>query len=66
VAFDAGPGNTVDEMVGAAGPGYSSYDDSALGSPAFRVLRSTVGNWIGEITRRQNHLADQQISHFYR
>lgn len=64
VAFDAAPIVTVDDMAG--GSHFAGYDDSALSSPAFRVLRATVSSWVRDVSLHNNKFADQQMIHFYR
>lgn len=64
MAFDAAPIVTVDDMAG--GSHFAGYDDSALSSPAFRVLRATVSTWVRDVSLHNNKFADQQMIHFYR
>jgi len=66
VAFDAAPQANLQDMMGGSGSGLSSYDETALVGPAFRVLRSMVGNWLKDVSQYQNVYADYQIIHFYR
>lgn len=51
---------------GAATTGLTSYDDSALCSGAFRILRSMVNGWLRDVSQFQNVFADIQIIHLYR
>ena len=44
----------------------ASYDETALVSSAFRVLRSMVNAWLREVSQYRNIFADYQIIHFYR
>ncbi|KAG1689536.1 DNA polymerase epsilon catalytic subunit A [Nymphon striatum] len=70
VAFDAAPQASLQEMIesgsGAATTGLTSYDDSALCSGAFRILRSMVNGWLRDVSQFKNVLADIQIMHLYR
>lgn len=43
-----------------------SYDDTALCSAAFRVMRSMINGWLREVTMNRNVFSDFQIVHFYR
>lgn len=43
-----------------------SYDDTALCSAAFRVMRSMINGWLREVTINRNVFSDFQIVHFYR
>ncbi|KZC07383.1 PREDICTED: DNA polymerase epsilon catalytic subunit A [Dufourea novaeangliae] len=43
-----------------------SYDETALCSPAFRILRSMVNAWLLDVSVYKNVFADYQIIHFYR
>ncbi|CAL7943087.1 unnamed protein product [Xylocopa violacea] len=53
---------TGDSTTGTA----SSYDETALCSPAFRALRSMVNAWLLDISVYKNVFADYQVIHFYR
>jgi DNA polymerase epsilon subunit 1 len=67
VAFDTMPQASLEEMMGnAPTPSLSSYDESALCSQAFRVLRSMVGSWLRDVSVHRNVMADYQLIHFYR
>lgn len=46
--------------------GIPSYDETALCSAAFKVLRSMVNAWLRDVTIYKNMFADYQIIHFYR
>lgn len=43
-----------------------SYDETALCSAAFRIMRSLVNSWLREVAIHRNVFADFQIVHFYR
>lgn len=43
-----------------------SYDETALCSAAFRVMRSMVNGWLREVSLHRNIFSDFQIVHFYR
>lgn len=66
VAFDAAPQVSVDEMITGQGSALSSYDETALCSAAFRVVRAMVNSWLRDVSIRRNVYADYQIVHFYR
>ena len=67
VAFDTLPQATMEEMVeGTGGVTLPSYDESALCSGAFRILRQMVNSWLRDVTMYKNVYADFQIIHFYR
>uniref|UniRef100_A0AC11CBA7 DNA polymerase epsilon, catalytic subunit n=1 Tax=Ovis aries TaxID=9940 RepID=A0AC11CBA7_SHEEP len=44
----------------------ASYDETALCSNTFRILKSMVVGWVKEITQYRNVYADNQVMHFYR
>lgn len=46
--------------------GIPSYDETALCSAAFKVLRNMVNAWLRDVTVYKNMFADYQIIHFYR
>lgn len=43
-----------------------TYDEIALCSAAFRVLRSMVNVWFRDVVLHKNAYADFQMVHFYR
>lgn len=67
ITFDVMPQASLDEMIGtnttAALP---SYDETALCSNAFRVMRQMVNTWLKEVSVHRNMYSDYQIVHFYR
>uniref|UniRef100_A0A336MSN0 DNA polymerase epsilon catalytic subunit n=1 Tax=Culicoides sonorensis TaxID=179676 RepID=A0A336MSN0_CULSO len=67
ITFDVIPQASLDEMIGtnttAALP---SYDETALCSNAFRVMRQMVNTWLKEVSIHRNIYSDYQIVHFYR
>ncbi|XP_071842243.1 DNA polymerase epsilon catalytic subunit A-like isoform X1 [Apostichopus japonicus] len=69
IAFDAIPQSSLEEMVtgqpGAAAS-LASYDETALCSVAFRIMKTMVHYWLKDVTDYSNVLADYQIIHFYR
>lgn len=65
VSFDILPQTSIDDII-SGGSSLSSYDETALVSAAFRVLKSMVHGWIRDVTAYKNILADSQIVHFYR
>ncbi|XP_075389510.1 DNA polymerase epsilon catalytic subunit A isoform X1 [Tenrec ecaudatus] len=68
ISFDAIPQASLEDMImgnqGACMP--ASYDETALCSSTFRVLKSMVVGWVKEITQYHNVYADNQVMHFYR
>lgn len=65
-AFDAAPQASVDEMISGHGPLLSRYDETALCSPAFKVIRAMVNSWLRDLSVERNMYADHQVVHFYR
>lgn len=67
VAFDNMPQASLEEMMGNnPGPSLASYDETALCSGAFRVLKSMVISWVRDVTLHRNVYADYQLIHLYR
>lgn len=66
VSFDAMPQASLEEMVEGTGTVLPSYDETALCSAAFKILRSMVNVWLRDVSIHQNAYADFQIIHFYR
>ncbi|XP_059098833.1 DNA polymerase epsilon catalytic subunit A-like [Tigriopus californicus] len=66
VAFDTMPQASLEEMLGGQVSTLASYDETALVSAAFRVLRAMVNAWLREVSQFRNIFADYQIIHFYR
>jgi len=67
VAFDNMPQASLEEMMGnTPGPTLANYDETALCSAAFRVLRSMVAYWLKDVSVNANVMADYQLVHFYR
>ncbi|CAB4064926.1 POLE [Lepeophtheirus salmonis] len=66
IAFDTMPQASLEEMLGGTASNLCSYDETALVSGAFRVLRTMVHVWLKEVTQYRNVFADYQIIHFYR
>ncbi|XP_075753979.1 DNA polymerase epsilon catalytic subunit A isoform X1 [Pelodiscus sinensis] len=68
VSFDVLPQASLEDMVtGNQAAGLpASYDETALCSNAFRILKSMVVGWVKEITQYHNVYADHQVIHFYR
>ena len=66
VAFDAAPHASLEEMLGGQVSTLVSYDETALVSSAFRILRTMVSAWLREVSQYRNVFADYQIIHFYR
>lgn len=66
VAFDAMPQASLEDMISGQTSTLPSYDETALCSAAFKVLRSMVNAWLRDVTMYKNEFADLQIVHFYR
>ncbi|KAI1232850.1 hypothetical protein IHE44_0006030 [Lamprotornis superbus] len=64
ISFDASLEDMVTGNQAANIP--ASYDETALCSNAFRILKSMVVSWVKEITQYHNVYADNQVIHFYR
>ncbi|XP_060084893.1 DNA polymerase epsilon catalytic subunit A-like, partial [Ylistrum balloti] len=68
VSFDTMPQSSLEDMVQGQGAAtyLASYDDTALCSTTFRILKSMVQGWVRDVTMYGNVFADNQIIHFYR
>lgn len=67
VAFDNLPQASLEEMMGnRPSPALANYDETALCSGAFRVLRTMVTNWLKDVSLNGNIMADYQLIHMYR
>ncbi|KAL4229089.1 hypothetical protein ACF0H5_012128 [Mactra antiquata] len=68
VSFDTIQQSSIEEMVSGQGAAtmMTSYDETAMCSPAFRILKSMVQSWVRDVTVHSNVFADNQIIHFYR
>ena len=68
VSFDTMPQSSLEEMVQGQGAAtmMTSYDETALCSATFRILKSMVQGWVRDVTAYSNVFADNQIIHFYR
>ena len=53
-------------MEGTSSATLTVYDEAALCSSAFKILRGMVHTWMNEATNYQNFYADLQLQHFYR
>ncbi len=53
-------------MEGTGAASLTVYDEAALCSSAFKVLRGLVHTWLNEVSTHHNHYADLQLQHFYR
>lgn len=69
VSFDSLPQASLEELV-QGGPsatsGLTTYDEAALCSSAFRILKGMVHSWLHEVSTYGNLYADAQLMHFYR
>ncbi|XP_062890220.1 DNA polymerase epsilon catalytic subunit A isoform X2 [Mobula hypostoma] len=68
VSFDVIQQASLEDMMAGnqAANALASYDETALCSHTFRILKSMVVGWVKEITHYQNMYADNQVMHFYR
>ncbi|XP_033149828.1 DNA polymerase epsilon catalytic subunit A [Drosophila busckii] len=67
ITFDVMPQASLEEMIGTVPAAtLPSYDETALCSAAFRVMRSMVNGWLREVSLNRNIFSDFQIVHFYR
>ncbi|XP_005182541.1 DNA polymerase epsilon catalytic subunit 1 [Musca domestica] len=67
ITFDVIPQASLEEMIGTVPAAtLPSYDETALCSAAFRVMRSMVNGWLREVSINRNIFSDFQIVHFYR
>ncbi|XP_048254478.1 DNA polymerase epsilon catalytic subunit A-like isoform X1 [Haliotis rufescens] len=68
VSFDTMPQTSLEDMMQGQGAAtmLASYDETALCSSTFRILKSMVHSWVREVTAYGNVFADNQIIHFYR
>uniref|UniRef100_A0A8C5NU58 DNA polymerase epsilon catalytic subunit n=1 Tax=Jaculus jaculus TaxID=51337 RepID=A0A8C5NU58_JACJA len=68
ISFDVIQQASLEDMVtgNQASNAPASYDETALCSSTFRILKSMVVGWVKEITQYHNIYADNQVMHFYR
>ncbi|XP_048370765.1 DNA polymerase epsilon catalytic subunit A [Sphaerodactylus townsendi] len=67
ISFDVVQQASLEDMVtGNQASTPASYDETALCSHTFRILKSMVVGWVKEITQYHNVYADNQVIHFYR
>lgn len=67
ISFDVLQQASLEDMVtGNQSTAVASYDETALCSNTFRILKSMVVGWVKEITQYHNVYADNQVMHFYR
>ncbi|XP_063171878.1 DNA polymerase epsilon catalytic subunit A [Candoia aspera] len=68
ISFDVIQQASLEDMVmgNQAASVPASYDETALCSNTFRILKSLVVGWVKEITQYHNVYADHQVIHFYR
>lgn len=68
VAFHAAAQVSLQEMVTGSSTTATipSYDETALCSASFKVLRSMVSSWLKDVTLHKNVYADCQLMDFYR
>ncbi|XP_005403009.1 PREDICTED: DNA polymerase epsilon catalytic subunit A isoform X4 [Chinchilla lanigera] len=67
ISFDVIQQASLEDMVtGNQASAPASYDEVALCSSTFRILKSMVVGWVKEIMQYHNVYADNQVMHFYR
>lgn len=68
ITFDVITQASLEEMIGKVSTNtvLPSYDETALCSAAFRVMRTMVNGWLREVSINRNIFSDFQIVHFYR
>ncbi|XP_073410903.1 DNA polymerase epsilon catalytic subunit A [Dendrobates tinctorius] len=67
ISFDVLQQASLEDMVtGNQANAVASYDETALCSNTYRILKSMVVGWVKEITQYHNVYADNQVMHFYR
>ncbi|XP_059531846.1 DNA polymerase epsilon catalytic subunit A isoform X2 [Myotis daubentonii] len=68
ISFDVIQQASLEDMItgNQAASLPASYDETALCSSTFRILKSMVVGWVREITQYRNVYADNQVMHFYR
>ncbi|XP_041095859.1 DNA polymerase epsilon catalytic subunit A [Polyodon spathula] len=68
VSFDVIQQASLEDMMSGnqGASSLASYDETALCSNTFRILKSMVVGWVKEITQFHNVYADNQVIHFYR
>ncbi|XP_066545416.1 DNA polymerase epsilon catalytic subunit A [Amia ocellicauda] len=68
VSFDVIQQASLEDMMSGnqGASAHASYDETALCSSTFRILKSMVVGWVKEITQYHNVYADNQVMHFYR
>ncbi|ESO90687.1 hypothetical protein LOTGIDRAFT_217825 [Lottia gigantea] len=68
ISFDTMPQSSLEDMVQGQGAAtmLTSYDETALCSTTFRILKTMVHGWVRDVTTYSNVFADNQIIHFYR
>ncbi|XP_028851833.1 DNA polymerase epsilon catalytic subunit A isoform X2 [Denticeps clupeoides] len=68
ISFDVIQQTSLEDMMSGnqAANAVASYDETALCSNTFRIMKSMVVGWVREITQYHNVYADNQVMHFYR
>ncbi|XP_010602547.1 DNA polymerase epsilon catalytic subunit A isoform X3 [Fukomys damarensis] len=67
ISFDVIQQASLEDMVtGNQASTLASYNEAALCSSTFRILKSMVVGWVKEIMQYHNVYADNQVMHFYR
>uniref|UniRef100_A0A0A9Y3R9 DNA polymerase epsilon catalytic subunit n=1 Tax=Lygus hesperus TaxID=30085 RepID=A0A0A9Y3R9_LYGHE len=66
IGFDSVPHASLEEMVGGQVPTLTAYDETALCSGAFKILRHMMSAWLRDVSAFRNVFADFQLVHFYR
>ncbi|XP_041470272.1 DNA polymerase epsilon catalytic subunit A-like isoform X2 [Lytechinus variegatus] len=69
IAFDAIQQTSLEDMVSGqpgAAASLASYDETALCTVSFRIMKTMVHGWLRDVTAYHNVFADYQIMHYYR
>ncbi len=65
-SFDCAPQASLEELIEGTGNALSVYDEAALCSASFKVMRQIVHAWLMDVKQHGNFHADKQLQHFYR
>eukprot|EP00731_Ephydatia_muelleri_P013509 Em0007g819a len=66
ISFDCAPQASLEELMEGGPSSLTVYDEAALCSSSFKILRGMVHAWLHEVSTNQNYYADLQLQHFYR
>ena len=66
ISFDWAPQASLEELIEGTSSSLTVYDEAALCSSCFKILRGMVNSWLSNVTHHQSYHADLQLQHFYR